>query len=54
MLKRIVCAILSLSFLAVLPIVSGCEKDESSYSVEKTKKIENVPIGQPKPKLVGD
>ena len=54
MLKRILSILLCLSFLIVLPAVSGCEQDEDTRSIQKTKKVENVPVGEPKIKPTGD
>jgi hypothetical protein len=53
MLKRILCAVLSLSMLAFLPaVITGCEK-EDEIVVKKETKVENVPAGS-RVKLTGD
>lgn len=55
MLKRILSVLLALSFLIVLPALSGCEpKDEDTISVQKSKKVENVPVGDSKIIQKGD
>jgi hypothetical protein len=55
MLKRILSVLLTLTFLIVLPALSGCEKEEGdNISVQKTKKVENVPVGDPKIIQKGD
>lgn len=47
MLKKILSVVLVLAFLAFLPVVSGCEKDEGdSISVTKKRNVENVTVDQ--------
>jgi hypothetical protein len=53
MLKRILCVLLlSLSVLAVLPVVSGCEDEGDRISVEKRTTIQTKTTGGPV--LTGD
>jgi len=47
MLKKILSVLLALSFVVVLPIVSGCEKDEGDrISTTSKTNIQNVPVDQ--------
>jgi hypothetical protein len=54
MLKKILSMLLALTFLAVLPALSGCEEKEDRISVEKKTTVKDVPVGQSGPKLTGD
>jgi hypothetical protein len=55
MLKKILSMLLALTFLAVLPALSGCEEPQGDrISVEKKTTVKDVPVGQTGPKLTGD
>ena len=53
MLKRILAMLLTLTFLAVLPALSGCEDKSDRISVEHKKTVQDQTVDQ-KIKVTGD
>lgn len=49
MFKKIITLLLAISFVAMMPMVSGCEKDD--IKVERHNTVKDMPQGDPQTKV---
>ncbi len=50
MFKKIITLILAISFMAMMPVVTGCD-DKDDIKVEKHNTVKDMPVGEPKAKV---
>lgn len=51
MLRRMLSVLLVLAFLCAAPVLTGCNDDQDEIKVQRTVTVEDLPVGEPQPKV---